>query len=319
MAEIGLGLFQFFLILGLAPFFAGIIHKLKQNFRGQKGIKITQFYTNFFKLLKKEAVISSESSYISKIAPYIILSVNLLVLGILPAFYRYPLFAPLSDIIVIVYALSAATFFITLYSLDQGSPFGGLGGEREWFLTMLSEPSLIFIFVALAIYSKKGMITEIFYYIQKNAAIAVSNGFHGHFSIAIPFMLLISLFILGLSENARIPIDNPETHLELTMIHEANILEASGKYLGMLEYSAYIKLSIFLTFMSLILFPYMAGNAAELPFAVLLYLFKMLMLCFIIAIFEVLNPKMRLFRAPNMLSVAFIISLIAMILSVRGV
>ncbi len=307
-----LGILQFIIIIALAPFFAGLIHKLKQNFRGQKGINMFQFYFNFGKLLRKGVVLSDEASYISIISPYIILSVYLIVLGMMPAFYIYSLFSRLSDIIVIVYTLGAGVFFLTLYSLDQGSPFGGLGGEREWFFTMLSEPSLIFIFITLAIYSRKGMLVSIFDFIQKNAL-------GGHFSIAIPFILLISLFILGLSENARIPIDNPETHLELTMIHEAIILEASGKYLGIFEYSSYIKLSIFLTLMSLIIFPYIAYTPIDIPLALGLYIFKMAMFCFMISIVESLNPKMRLFRAPNLLSIAFIISLIAMILSIRGV
>ncbi len=314
-----LGIIQFFIIILLAPFFAGFIHKLKQRARGQKGINIFQFYVNFNKLLKKEVVLSKDASFISNIAPYIVFVSYLVIILMLPAFYRYSLLGISSDVILIAYTLTLATFFMTLYAMDQGSSFGGLGASREWFLTVLSEPSLIFIFISLAIYTKQGRITDIFYFIQKGAAGAFLYGANSNSaSIAIPFLLFISLFIVSISENARIPIDNPETHLELTMFHEANILEASGEHLGLYEYGSYLKLAVFLTVMSLILFPYMAVNIYQVPLALLIYIFKMIILCVLIAGVEIVNPKMRVFRAPNILSVSFILSLIAMILSIRG-
>ncbi len=317
--HLALGCIQFFIIVLLAPFFAGFIHKLKQRARGQKGINILQFYINFNKLLKKEVVLSKDATLISSLAPYIVFVSYLLILLMLPAFYRYSLLGVSSDVILIAYSLALATFFMTLYAMDQGSAFGGLGASREWFLTVLSEPSLIFIFISLAIYTKQGRITDIFYFIQNGAENAFLSGAHSSsVSIAIPFLLFISLFIVSISENARIPIDNPETHLELTMFHEANILEASGKHLGIYEYGSYLKLTIFLTIMSLILFPYMAVNIYQVPLALTTYFIKMIILCGLIAGVEIVNPKMRVFRAPNVLSVSFILSLIAMILSIRG-
>lgn len=318
--HIAVGTAQVLIIILLAPFFAGFIHKLKQRARGQKGIDIFQFYINFNKLLKKEIVLSKDATFISNIAPYIVFVSYLIILLMLPAFYRYSLLGISSDIILIAYLLALSTFFMTLYAMDQGSAFGGLGASREWLLTVLSEPSLIFIFISLAIYTKKGRITDIFYFIQKGigSAFLSSNHSYGAVSAAIPFLLFISLFIVGISENARIPIDNPETHLELTMFHEANILEASGKHLGIYEYASYLKLTVFLTIMSLILFPYMALNISQLPLALIVYFSKMLVLCILIAGVEIFNPKMRIFRVPNILSVSFILSLIAMILSIRG-
>ena len=313
-----IGVIQFFIVVLLAPFFAGFIHKLKQRARGQKGINIFQFYTNFNKLLKKEIVLSKDATFISNIAPYIVFVTYLIIILMLPAFYKYSLLGRYSDVILIAYSLALATFFMTLYAMDQGSAFGGLGASREWFLTVLSEPSLIFIFISLAIYTKQGRITDIFYVIQKGAENAfVYGGGSSAVSVAIPFLLFISLFIVSISENARIPIDNPETHLELTMFHEANILEASGKHLGLYEYGSYLKLTVFLTVMSLILFPYMAVNIYEIPLAFIIYFLKMIILCVLIAGVELVNPKMRVFRVPNILSVSFILSLIAMILSIR--
>ncbi len=291
---------------------------MKQRARGQKGINIFQFYINFKKLLKKEIVLSKDATFISNIAPYIMFTVYLIILLMMPAFYRYSLLGSFSDIILIAYSLALATFFMTLYAMDQGSAFGGLGASREWFLTVLSEPSLIFIFISLAIYTKSGRITNIFYIIQKNAENAFLTGRGSSaVSVAIPFLLFISLFIVSISENARIPIDNPETHLELTMFHEANILEASGKHLGLYEYASYLKLTVFLTVMSLILFPYTALNLYQMPLAFIIYFLKMIILCILIAAVEAFNPKMRVFRVPNILSVSFILSLIAMILSIR--
>jgi formate hydrogenlyase subunit 4 len=313
-----IGVIQFFIVVLLAPFFAGFIHKLKQRARGQKGINIFQFYTNFNKLLKKEIVLSKDATFISNIAPYIVFVTYLIIILMLPAFYKYSLLGMSSDVILIAYSLALATFFMTLYAMDQGSAFGGLGASREWFLTVLSEPSLIFIFISLAIYTRQGRITDIFYVIQKGAENAFVYGSGSStVSVAIPFLLFISLFIVSISENARIPIDNPETHLELTMFHEANILEASGKHLGLYEYGSYLKLTVFLTVMSLILFPYMAVNIYEIPLAFIIYFLKMIVLCMLIAGVELVNPKMRVFRVPNILSVSFILSLIAMILSIR--
>ena len=313
-----IGLIQFIIIVMLAPFFAGFIHKLKQRARGQKGINIFQFYINFNKLLKKELVLSKDATFISNIAPYIVFVAYLIILLMLPAFYVYSLLGISSDVILIAYSLALATFFMTLYAMDQGSAFGGLGASREWFLTVLSEPSLIFIFISLAIFTKQGRITDIFYVIQKGAENAFLTGVGSStVSVAIPFLLFISLFIVSISENARIPIDNPETHLELTMFHEANILEASGKHLGLYEYGSYLKLTVFLTIMSLILFPYMAVNIYQIPLAFIIYVLKMIILCIFIAGVEIVNPKMRVFRVPNILSVSFILSLIAMILSIR--
>ena len=313
-----IGVIQFFIVVLLAPFFAGFIHKLKQRARGQKGINIFQFYTNFNKLLKKELVLSKDATFISNIAPYIVFVTYLIIILMLPAFYKYSLLGMSSDVILIAYSLALATFFMTLYAMDQGSAFGGLGASREWFLTVLSEPSLIFIFISLAIYTRQGRITDIFYVIQKGAENAFVYGSGSStVSVAIPFLLFISLFIVSISENARIPIDNPETHLELTMFHEANILEASGKHLGLYEYGSYLKLTVFLTVMSLILFPYMAVNIYEIPLAFIIYFLKMIVLCMLIAGVELVNPKMRVFRVPNILSVSFILSLIAMILSIR--
>ncbi len=314
-----IGIVQFFIIVLLSPFFAGFIHKLKQRARGQKGIGIFQFYINFNKLLKKEIVLSNDATFISNTAPYIVFVSYLVILLMLPAFYRFSLLGISSDVILIAYTLALSTFFMTLYAMDQGSAFGGLGASRELFLTVLSEPSLIFVFISLAIYTKKGRITDIFYFIQKGAANAFLSGIHSNaISIAIPFLLFISLFIVSISENARIPIDNPETHLELTMFHEANILEASGKHLGLFEYGGYLKLTVFLTVMSLILFPYTAAHIYQIPLALAVYFLKMIILCVFIAGVEIFNPKMRIFRAPNILSVSFILSLIAMILSIRG-
>ncbi|MHB1697563.1 MAG: respiratory chain complex I subunit 1 family protein, partial [bacterium] len=153
--HIAIGIIQFFAIVMLAPFFAGFIYKLKQRARGQKGINIFQFYINFHKLLKKEIVLSKDATFISNIAPYIFLVSYLVILLMLPAFYRYSLLGISSDVILIAYSLALATFFMTLYAMDQGSAFGGLGASREWFLTVLSEPSLIFVFISLAIYTKQ--------------------------------------------------------------------------------------------------------------------------------------------------------------------
>lgn len=296
------------MILLLAPLFPAIIHKVKQMARGQAGIGLLQFYRNTWKLVKKEVVLSKDASFISKAAPYVVFLVYVVIIAMAPAFYSKPVLGVTSDIILTAYLMALSTFFMTLYAFDQGSSFGGLGSSREWFITVLSEPTLVFILITLAIYTGKGRLSDIFLKMTGDPSS----------SLSVPVVLIIvALFIIALSENARIPFDNPETHLELTMIHEANILDASGRHLALYEYASHLKLTTFLTLLSLVVFPYVAAGPGGIPLAMLIYAFKMLVLAVIVCLVEITSAKQRLFRVPNLLSVGFVLSLIAMMLLIR--
>jgi formate hydrogenlyase subunit 4 len=314
MMELALSVLEGVAVLLLAPFFAGFIHKLKQRIRGQKGISLFQYYRNFHKLFKKETVLSKDATIISHIAPFLYLVPNILLIFTLPLFYAKPLIT-YSNPMLFAYLLSLSIFFMTLYALDQGSSFGGLGSSREWFISSLSEPAFLLLLFSVCLYFKEWNISVAFLRLGEEVK-SLTVGY-GHFSISIPFLLLISLFVLTLAENARIPFDNPETHLELTMIHEANILEASGTHLLLFEYASQLKLTIFMSLIVLLTMPYMAQTALYFIPAFLFYLLKMLILSSLIAFVESANAKMRLFRIPNLLSVAFVLSLVSLVLSME--
>jgi len=299
---------QFLLIVVTAPLFVAIIHKTKQRIRGQKGISLFFFYRTINKYLKKEVVVSNTASFISFLVPYVIASIYLMLIACLPAFYIEPLLGKLSDIIFIVYLSALATFFLTLYALDQGSSFGGIGASREWLLSVLSEPTLVFVLVTLAIQAKSAKLETIFLQTTRTSIY-----------LTVPTILILgALVIIMLAESSRVPFDNPETHLELTMSHEACILEASGKHLALFEVAAYLKLVFYMSLLCMIVWPYTAGGLETLFSAIAFYIAKMLFFCFLIAGIEIANPKMRLFRLPIPLSVGFVMSLLAMILTIKG-
>lgn len=311
-----LGIIQALMVLMLAPFFAGFIHKLKQRIRGQKGISVFQLYRNLYKLHKKEIVLSKDASLVSRLAPYFYFLPHALLCFMLPFFYESPLLGNSSNPVVLLYLLSLSIFFMTLYALDQASSFGALGSSREWFISSLSEPSAILLLFSLCIYTGEFNLSHAFLTLS-NELRSFFSEHPSHFSISIPFLLLFTLLILTLAENARIPFDNPETHLELTMVHEANILEASGPHLLLFEYGSYLRLTLFLSIMSILIFPFI-GDSTFYPLAFALYLLKMLFLCILIAFVESFNAKMRLFRIPNVLSFAFVLSLLTLILSMEA-
>ncbi|QWK20409.1 MAG: NADH-quinone oxidoreductase subunit H [Hydrogenobacter thermophilus] len=311
--NLAFGILQGLMVLILAPFFAGFVHRLKQRARGQKGVSPFQYYRNLYKLLKKETVLSKDATLVSYLAPFMYLLPHILLSFMMPFFYGKPLLAPTNPILI-TYLMALAVFFLTLYALDQASSFGGLGSSREWFLSSLSEPAFLLLLFSVCLYSKEWDLSIAFLKLGQEVQ-SLILGYTQHFSVSIPFLLIISLFVLMLAENARIPFDNPETHLELTMIHEANILEASGRHLLLFEYASHLRLTVFLSLISILIFPYIAQEPFYFLLAFALYFLKMLLLGSVLAFVESINAKMRLFRLPNILSVAFVLSLLTLILS----
>jgi formate hydrogenlyase subunit 4 len=214
----------------------------------------------------------------------------------------------MGDIITVIYLFALVRFFVALVGLDTGSAFGGLGSSREMSIASIVEPAMM-----LAIFSAAGTAgsTNLSVIVQKLSTTpeAMLNPAH--------LLAFSGLFIVTLAETGRVPVDNPATHLELTMIHEAMILEYSGRYLAFIEWASQMKLAIFLALLSNIFFP--VGIATVLtPWAVgigvLAFLFKIGVLSLVVAAVESTNAKLRLFRVPELLMVAFILSLLALIL-----
>ncbi len=302
-----MALLQFFIILAISPFIAGLMQKTKSLIRGSAGPSLFQPYFNIAKLMKKETVLSKDASYISKIAPYIVAAVPITVAAFLPVFSSETLLSFTGDIIAMVYILALGTFFLALFGFDQGSGFGGLGSSREMTVGALAEPTLIMVIFTFALQSNSTNISHIFNYI------------HGDIFFKYPVsstLALMALYFVTLAETGRIPIDNPETHLELTMIHEAMILDASGRNLALLEIGSFVKITILLTIFSNIFMPlgfYDTNSIWGIGLSIFVYLLKMGILAIIIAIGELSVAKLRYFRISDAMMFGFVLSLISMV------
>jgi len=295
---------QILIIPVLSPLGIGLVRKIKAHFQNRKGASVFQPYRDLWKLFHKDEIISKDASWIFKIAPFIVFTVTLAVAVSIPIFSTVFSDFFVSDILYIVYLLSFGTFFLALAGLDSGSPFGGFGSSREMTLSALAEGGFIFSLLVLVLISK---FTNLF---AISGFIAASYG-----QFILPILLaFIGFFIVLLAETAHYPFDNPATHLELTMIHEAMILEYSGKRLALMEWASANKFLIFISLGANLFFPWGItgdGGFVSILVSLLIYLIKILFFYSVIAVVESSIAKFRFFRLPDLLVVAFILDIIA--------
>lgn len=288
----------------VSPLCIGIIKKFKAKLQGRQGASITQPYKDLWKILHKDEIISKDASWIFKFAPYIIFAVTIFVGASIPLFSSFLKNYLTGDLLVIVYSLSIGTFFLALAGLDTGSPFGGFGSSREMTISALAEGGLIFSFLTVALINHSSNLFTI----------AASNPFaHSHYFLSLS-LALGGFFIVLLAETARYPFDNPATHLELTMIHEAMILEYSGKRLALMEWAAANKLVIFSALLGNLFFPFglaTSMNSVSLIIGISSFMLKGAVVSVIIALIESSIAKFRFFRLPDLLMVSFILNIIA--------
>src|SRR3989344_475715 len=299
-----LSIAQFIFVPALSPALVGLIRKLKARFQNRQGASIFQPYKDIWKLFHKDEVISKDASWIFYTAPFIIFAVTLVVGASIPVFASLTPHMPTSDILVIVYMLALGTFFLALAGMDTGSAFGGFGSSREMTISTLAEGGLVFSLLATALIHGT---TDVF----SIAASAVSQDLLSFLPVVLAFM---GFFIALLAETARFPFDNPATHLELTMIHEAMILEYSGKKLALLEWASANKLVIFFMLGANVFFP--IGLAASESVGALIiglsaFFLKLGVFAAIIAVIESVMAKFRFFRLPDLLIVSFILNAVA--------
>lgn len=298
---------QIILIPAISPLYIGIVKKIKAKFQNRTGASIFQPYKDLWKLFHKDEVISEDASWIFKFAPYLIFSVTIILGASIPLFTALFSQNLLSDLLVVVYLIAVGTFFLALAGLDIGSAFGGFGSSREMTIAALTEGGLIFSMLALAFSAHS---TNLF-------AIARTISSLSFFSFA-PVILAFGAFVIPmLAETARFPFDNPATHLELTMIHEAMILEYSGKRLALIEWASANKFLIFLSLGANLFFPWgmsVSVNLADILPALGLFFVKVLILSIFVAVLESSIAKFRFFRLPDLLFTSFILSVIAICL-----
>jgi formate hydrogenlyase subunit 4 len=299
-------LIQTLLIIAIAPFLSGLIKKIKNNLRMRRGAPVLQPYYNLSKLFMKDSVISENSSWIFKVTPYVILGSAIAAAFLLPVFSSEICASFLGDFFLLIFILALGRFFLSLAGLDTASPFGGMGSSREMFISSLVEPVIFLAVFAVSMNAK-------------STSLDIISGLH-----ALKLSSLIAaaaIFTVMVAETSRLPVDNQETHLELTMIHEATVLEYSGRSLGLIELASHIKQIIFFTVLANVILPFglPGGLCGISPVAGLgIYAAKLLALCFITAALEISIAKMRLFRVVDFFSFSFVLAIMAVIVSAMG-
>jgi formate hydrogenlyase subunit 4 len=297
------------LVSALSPLSVGIVRKVKARAQTRVGASVLQPYRDLIKLFHKDEVISEDASWIFTVSPYIVFGSTLALAAGLPLLSPALTFAPAGDVLVFVYLLATGAFFLALSGVDTGGGFGGFGGSREMLIAALTEGGLILSLVALALLSGAW---------NFGAIAAAITGLSG--ARLLPLLIAGAAFcIVLLSENARYPVDNPATHLELTMVHEAMLLEHSGKGLALMEWASGNKLLIFTVLLSNVFVPWgtttsLAPQALGIAFA--LFALKALAILAGVALIESGMAKFRIFRVPDLLFTSFVLSVIALLLIV---
>ena len=301
-----INLLQVILFVAAAPLLAGWIKKLKCWSQNRMAPSILQPYRDLFKLLRKETVVAENASWVFHTAPYIIFAVAVLAAAIVPLVAVNVPSARMADIIVLVGFFALARFFQALAGLDIGTAFGGMGSSREMTVASLAEPAMLMAVFTLAVsMSTTNLAAAIHTLLQEPVTIRPSFVFAG-----------LALALVAVAETGRIPIDNPATHLELTMIHEAMILEYSGHHLALIEWAAQIRMAIYAVLLVNIFLPWGLAESfapAALGWGLVAVVVKLAVLALVLVLAEVVLAKMRLFRAPHFLGFAYLLGLLGML------
>ncbi len=307
LTEITIELLQLLMVMLGSPLLVGVIRKAKARLQGRRGGSICQPYADLRKLLTKEMVIPENTSWIFRFTPYLLATTMLLSALIVPVLTTRTPLGFMGNVIALMYLFLLGTFFLALAGLDAGSAFGGMGSSREVAIAALAEPTVLIAIFGIALRAGTTSLDGI---IARSVADPLLMLNAGH------LLAFFAFFIVTLAETGRLPVDNPTTHLELTMIHEAMILEYSGRLLAFVEWAAGMKLFLFLTLLSNLFFPWgvaLANTPVALFTAFLALAVKLLLFAGAIALVETSVAKLRLFRVPELLAGSFTVALLAVV------
>ena len=292
------------LILASAPLLIGVLRLVKARLQGRTGPSVVQPYRDLLRLLRKQPVLAYNASPLFRAVPVIGFAATLAAACLVPSFTLGMTLAPISDLLVIVGLLTLARVTLALGAMDIGTAFGGLGASREMMFSTFAEPAMILVIFTLALLAGSTNLDLISDVLRGGTlGLRVSLG-----------LALIACLAVAITENGRIPVDNPSTHLELTMVHEAMVLEYSGRDLALIDATAALKLLLWLTLISAVFFPFGLANAASpqlWPVGLLAWAGKVCALTLVLAAFETAIAKMRVFRVPEFLGVAILLGLLA--------
>lgn len=308
IVELALQGVQMVLVLAVAPFLLGITRVIKARLLRRIGPPPWQPYLDLWKLMHKEAVLAHNASWLYRVAPYLVFAATWVGAALVPTYATNLMFSWSADLIAIVALLATARFALALAGMDVGTAFGGIGASREMMIASLAEPAMLLIVFSVALVAGTTQLSAI-------AAIFIDS----HVGLRVSLGLALFAFVfVAVAENARIPIDNPATHLELTMVHEAMVLEYSGRHLAMIEAAAALKLVLYCSLLACLFVPFgMATLEKELGaliVGIVSYLGKLLVLGSLLPIGETAVAKMRVFRYPIFLGGAFAAAALAVFL-----
>jgi len=291
------------LVFLISPFLVGLIKSFKMFMLFKRSVSPFLPYVDFMKLIKKEIIYSKESSVITKIAPFMILSPIVVVVFLLPPIFHGSFYISFMDAFTITGLLSLSTFFLMLLGLDSASAFGGIGASREAFISALVEPAMILTIFSVSLLANNIGVGEA----------ALNLSYHFPSKHAASFILAgIAFFILLIAENGRIPVDNPETHLELTMVHEAMILDSTGPNLALIETASALKFGVFASLFVTLFLPFGANLCWCL--AVSIFVLKLIFVSLLVGFIEINTAKLRLFKVPNLLGIAIIFGFVSLVI-----
>jgi formate hydrogenlyase subunit 4 len=300
-------LFQSLLVVVLAPLMLGWVNQCRAWLQNRTGPGMLQPYRVLRKLFVKDAVLAHNASPLFRLTPYVVFGCMVLAASIVPVLATDLPFSPAADVIALVGLFALARVFMALAAMDIGTAFGSMGARREMLIACLAEPALLMVFFTPSLISGSTALTSIVETLAHSSlAIYPSLAF-----AAIAFLMVM------LAENARVPIDNPATHLELTMIHEAMILEYSARHLALIEWANAIKLTIYAAIGVALFLPWGIARAGEwlmMPLAILAFVAKMTAGGAGLALLETVSAKMRIFRAPEFLGMAFMLAVLGMLI-----
>jgi formate hydrogenlyase subunit 4 len=307
LADILLQVIQLVLVLALAPALTGLVRKMKARLLGRRGAAIVQPYRDLAKLLRKELVLAHNASWLYRLAPYLGFALIWLAASLVPTFTtRLPL-SPAADLIALVALLGSARFLLALAGMDVGTSFGGIGASREMMIASLAEPAMLMVIFTVALFIHSTSIPSIAEFVLANPV-----GIRVSFAMA-----LISLIMVAIAETGRIPVDNPATHLELTMVHEAMVLEYSGRHLALIEAGAMMRLLFYISMIAGVFVPWGLAPAGAPAASILIglgaYLAKLIVGGVLLAVFEISIAKMRVFRVSEFLGGALLLGLLGTI------
>jgi formate hydrogenlyase subunit 4 len=299
---------QMALVLLLAPLLTGFVRKVKARLLRRRGPSVLQPYRDLLRLFRKEVVLAENASWLFRVAPYLIFAATWVAAALVPTFASGLMYSWTADLIALIALLASARFFLALAGMDVGTGFGGIGSSREVMIASLAEPAMLLIVFTLALVAGSTQLSTVAGFMASSeVGLRVSLG-----------LALIALVMVAIAENGRIPIDNPATHLELTMVHEAMILEYSGRHLAMIEFAASLKLLLYVSLIACLFAPWglavSGAGAAAFAVGATAYVAKLAVAGFLLAVFETAVAKMRVFRVPEFLGAALMLGLLGTLL-----